>query len=123
MTVATNSCSYVKISQAEADRLLEEKMQNFSNFPLVQNVSAEPVNSDTLGNMGMSESLSTLGDQLTLPFYLLLISFFVFIFIMSVIYIYHWTQFNLNDKFIRNFVPIYLIGILILSAPLIFNLF
>jgi hypothetical protein len=60
-------------------------------------------------------------DTATLPVPLLfvLLMFCVFVTVISLVYIYHWTKFSLGDKFIERGVYIYLLGLLILSIPLI----
>lgn len=57
--------------------------------------------------------------SLPMPVLTLVFLFVVFTFIMSAVYVYHWTQFNMGDRFIKNAVMIYFIGLLLFSLPLI----
>ncbi len=121
----TQKCPYTKISEVEANDIqiysnnnsTSSKMNvNFQNFSLVSKAEAQ-------GLQNISATTKTLSDQLTLPFLFLVLSFFLFIFLMSFVYFYHWKKFTTNDKLIRSFVPIYFFGLTILSVPLIYNLF
>ena len=118
-------CPYTKISQKQADVLIQKNisilnyksnlaMNNFStNFSLVSTANAQ----------GSAQDIGTqLTSQLSVPFYLIIISFFAFVILISVVYVYHWYKFNLGDSFIQNFVPIFFVGLLVLTIPLLFNL-
>jgi hypothetical protein len=108
-----STCPYIKISQKEA-------MKNLANFSFVAKAEAQ-TNSPSI-NSAIVDTTSSLNTQLTLPFYFLIISFFLFVILMSGVYMYHWVKFNLNDPFIKSFLPIFFFGIILLSTPLIFNL-
>jgi hypothetical protein len=59
------------------------------------------------------------GDVLPVPMLIILFMFILFVIIMSVVYVYHWTKFSLGDGFIKNATVLYFVGLLLLSAPLI----
>lgn len=60
-------------------------------------------------------------DTATVPVPLLfvLLMFCIFVIVMSLVYIYHWTKFSLGDRFVERGVYLYLAGLLVLSIPLI----
>ena len=83
------------------------------NFSLVSKAHAQTTLQD----------LTTGTDNLlSVPLYILVIVFMFFTVTMSLIYLYHWVKFNLNDPFIKNFSIIYFAGLCFLIIPLIFNL-
>ncbi len=120
----TQNCPYTKISEQEANEnsvysgnLVSAKTTvSLKDFSFVTKAEAQ-------GTRVVSLNVQSLSDQLTTPFLLLVGSFFLFIFLMSFVYFYHWKKFTMNDPFIRGFVPIYFFGLIILSIPLIYNLF
>lgn len=109
----TVTCPYTKISEATAAK----NQLAFSDFSVVSTAHAQSNFSQTA-----SVAASTINNQLTLPFYLLIGSFLLFTFLMSFVYVYHWLKFGLNDPFIKNFIPVFFTVILVLIIPLIFNL-
>ncbi len=114
--VTQTACPYMHISQAEA---------NLLDFSFVPTAEAQPsVNqkSATINSTGMQDAAAQINSQLTMPFYLVILAFFAFVILMSFVYIYHWTKFNMQDSFVKSFITIYLVGLFILSIPLIFNL-
>lgn len=62
------------------------------------------------------------GGFLSAPLYLIIFVFLAFTVTMSLVYLYHWVKFNLNDPFIKNFTIIYFIGLCALLLPLLFTL-
>jgi hypothetical protein len=55
---------------------------------------------------------------------ILIILFFVlFVLLMSVVYVYHWTNFAMGDSYIKRFTVIYLSGLILLSIPFLALLF
>jgi hypothetical protein len=124
------TCIYTKVSEEEGRELFLSQTKDMKNldkdnvFVLVDNVlSNKTFAQGSQSSNSLSALAVNLNDDLTLPFYLILGSFFLFIVLMSVVYIYHWMKFNLNDPFIKGFIPIYFIGLLLLMIPLIYNLF
>lgn len=115
------NCPYIKISEAEAQKFVVNFGNVSGNLALTQTAYAQ----DTQVGIGenVTSATASLSDQLTTPFLLLVGSFFLFVILMSVVYVYHWFKFSLNDPFIKNFTPIYFIGITLLSSLLIINLF
>lgn len=107
------TCPYTKISETDA-------MKNLANFSFVTKAEATPAD---LSNISLSTNQNTLSSQLSIPFYLLIFSFFLFVLLMTGVYIYHWVKFSLNDPFIKNFIPIFFFGLVLLTIPLVFNLF
>lgn len=138
----TTSCPYVKISETEAAKNMaaisakeqasleatrqaiarEEsktqsiKLENKPVFSFVPRAYAQ----ETTQPQSVGQSLNS---QLTLPFLLLIGAFLLFVILMSVVYVYHWLKFSLNDPFIKNFFPVFFFGLIMLTIPLIFNLF
>ncbi len=110
------NCPYVKISEKDANEI--SLYSDLNNFTFVSRAEAQGVSTQQLGN-----TVQTLSDQLTVPFLILVLSFFVFIFLMSFVYFYHWKKFTMNDPFINGFIPIYFLGLILFSVPLIYNLF
>jgi hypothetical protein len=112
----TNSCAYTKIPESELS-------VSGSNFSLgTVSGSSDTKNATLITEVNMQDSINILSDQLSLPFYLLLFSFFAFVVLMSIVYVYHLSRFNLGDRFVKNYIPIYLFGLIILTVPLLFNL-
>lgn len=66
--------------------------------------------------------LATTDNLFSVPLYITIFFFLLFTVTMSLIYVYHWVKFNLNDPFIKNFSIIYFLGLCLLLVPLIFNL-
>lgn len=120
------TCPYKHISQKEANKSADIHAPYWSNFSFVSTAEAQSSSnskSGTISSVGNMQTISSqLSSQLSLPFYLVVLSFFVFAVLMSGVYIYHWTKFNLNDPFIRNYAVVFLCGLFILTMPLIFNL-
>lgn len=118
----TVNCPYTKISdkQAEVNEFQADKKNTvvLDKFSFVATAEAQGVTQQQAVQV-----VQKLSDQLTAPFLFLVASFFLFIILMSVVYLYHWRRFSMNDPFIMNFAPIYFAGLVILCAPLIFNLF
>lgn len=131
----TNSCPYVKISDSEASKLVSNTdiLLSNKNFFVKKenNVTPEKINFSLIatahaqGNspQGTNNFSQNLSDQLTVPFLFFVFSFFLFIILMSVVYIYHWEKFSMNDPFIKNFSPVFFVGLVVLLLPLIINLF
>ncbi len=118
-TVTQNTCSYTKIPESE----LSVDTTDTGNFSYALNSGDDLIKNDTLvSEVYMQESINILNDQLSLPFFLLMFSFLAFVILMSVVYVYHFSRFNLGDRYIKNFIPIYLFGLIILTVPLLFNL-
>ncbi len=67
-------------------------------------------------------NLATTDNLLSVPLYITVIIFLLFTVTMSLVYVYHWVKYNLNDPFIKNFSIIYFAGLCLLLIPLIFNL-
>lgn len=119
------NCPYIKISAAEAaknsaqnsGKILAANTQNISAFSLVPTANAQAATVQT------TDLATNLSQQLSVPFYFIVASFFLFVILMSAVYMYHWMKFNLNDPFIKNFTPIYFVGLVVLTIPLLFNLF
>ena len=120
----TASCLYTKITPAEAAKNASDtatfasqnptnNLAGFSSFSLVPTAHAQESQTD-LGTQ--------ISQQLTMPFYLVIVAFFGFIALMSFVYVYHWYKFSLGDTFIKNYIPIYFFGLILLSLPLLFNL-
>lgn len=120
----TQECPYTKISEQEANEneiysgnIVDKKTTiSLKDFSLVAKAEAQ-------GTQRLVAGTQNLSDKLTTPFLLLIASFFLFIALMSFVYFYHWKKFTMNDPFIRGFVPVYFFGLVILSVPLIYNLF
>ncbi len=110
--VATNAA----VSREDKKAGVNPVKISFSEFSLVPKAEAQATQNTTQVANSMSE-------QLSVPFYLIIGSFFIFVLLMSVIYMYHWQKFSLGDHFIKNFSPLYFVGLVLLSIPLIFNLF
>lgn len=123
------NCPYIRISEKEANLatstystyLGAKDFGSFGNFSLVATANAQQSQQSTQQNIVVETN--SLLDQLSIPFYLFLASCLLFVILMSVVYIYHWLRFSLNDPFVRNFAPIYFFGLILLFIPLIFNLF
>jgi hypothetical protein len=49
--------------------------------------------------------------------YIIILFFALFVLLMSVVYVYHWTNFAMGDNYIKRFTFIYLLGIILLSIP------
>lgn len=77
-------------------------------------VSGSSVNSNPISAVSYSES-----DLLPTPILVMLLMFFVFMFVLSGVYVYHWVTFNLGDKFIKNAVFVYFVGLVLLTLPLV----
>ena len=117
------NCPYVKISDKPANEILlysdnSNQTDFFNNFSIVEKAEAQSAYPQNI-----LTTAQTLSDQLTFPFLILIFSFFIFIFLMSFVYYYHWKKFTMSDQFINGFVPIYFLGLVLLSVPLIYNLF
>jgi hypothetical protein len=56
------------------------------------------------------------------PLLIVLFMFVIFVILMSVVYVYHWTRFSLGDRFIENASIIYFVGLILFSLPLVFFL-
>jgi hypothetical protein len=106
------NCPYVKISSGN---FAMNTQTDFSNFTLVSTAHAQTADD-------FSNQISSMTDSLTVPFYLLLGSFFLFVVLMSVVFMYHWTKFSIEDPMIKSFIPIYFIGLIVLTVPIVFNL-
>lgn len=111
----TQNCPYTKISQ-------ETETENKNILALADQALSSKAYAQGSTNLAANFS-TTLGDNLTIPFFLIIGSFFLFVILMSAVYIYHWMKFNLEDPFIKSFVPIFFAGLVFLTIPLIFNLF
>jgi hypothetical protein len=48
---------------------------------------------------------------------LIILFFILFVLLMSVVYVYHWTNFSMGDNYIKKFTVIYLSGLIILAIP------
>lgn len=114
----TVECAYTKISPVHSGSGAEiayNWQPVFGSMQLVQTANAA-------GNVAPLTTPKTLGQQLTIPFYLLIISFFLFILLMSIVYTYHWLKFGLRNPQIRSFIPVYFIVLITFSIPIFFNL-
>ena len=80
------------------------------------NIFASKAEAQSLGNLATTDNL------LSVPLYIVVILFLIFTVTMSLIYMYHWVKYNLNDPFIKNFSIIYFLGLCALLVPLLFNL-
>ncbi len=80
------------------------------------NIFASKAEAQSLGNLATTDNL------LSVPLYIVVILFLIFTVTMSLIYMYHWVKYNLNDPFIKNFSIIYFLGLCALLIPLLFNL-
>jgi hypothetical protein len=107
-------CPYTKISEVKVGGSLAL----LDKFSFVTTAEAQGFN-----NTNANNSLQSLSDQLTAPFLILVGSFFLFIFLMSFVYLYHWKKFGMKDRLVEGFVPIYFVVLMILCVPLIFNLY
>lgn len=67
-------------------------------------------------------NLATTDNLLSVPLYMVVVIFLIFTVTMSIIYMYHWTKYSLNDPFIMKFSLFYFMGLCLLLVPLIFNL-
>jgi hypothetical protein len=67
-------------------------------------------------------NLATVDNLFSVPLYIVVFFFLAFTVTMSLVYLYHWVKYNLNDPFIKNFSIIYFTGLCLLLVPLIFNL-
>jgi hypothetical protein len=122
------NCPYIRISEKDANLATntystyigKKNFESFGNFSFVSTANAQQ--SSQISQQIVVEDATGLLDQLSVPFYLFLASCLLFVILMSVVYIYHWLRFSLNDPFIRNFAPIYFFGLIILTIPLVFNL-
>lgn len=84
----------------------------------ISNLFVSKAEAQNLGNNVNTNS----NDLLSVPLYIIVFVFLLFTVTMSLIYLYHWMKFNLNDPFIKNFSLIYFFGLCALLIPLIFNL-
>ncbi len=82
--------------------------------PKVYNWTVEP------STYFVSTSNTQPHNMLTVPFYFLIMMFFLFVIVMSVVYVYHWTNFNLGDSFIKNYRYVYFAGLLLLCIPILY---
>ena len=108
----TTNCPYIKIP---SKTLATNYTSN--SFSLIPTANAQSATTQA------PDIATSLSNQLTIPFFLIIFSFFIFVILMSSVYIYHWHKFSLDDPFIKNFTPVYFFGLVLLSIPLIFNLF
>ncbi len=76
------------------------------------------VNAQNQNNM--QNTVFQTSQILTIPFYFLIMMFFLFVIVMSVVYVYHWVNFNLGDIYIKNYMYVYFSGLLLLSTPLLY---
>ena len=95
---------------------LPEKVYTW-NMSLVETAHAQNNISQSINNFSYQT-----GAILTLPFYFLIMMFFLFVVVMSVVYVYHWENFNLGDSFIKNYMYVYFIGLVVLCVPLLYLL-
>jgi preprotein translocase subunit SecG len=85
------------------------------NMNLVSNFTST-ANAQSLNNLATTDNL------LSVPLYIIVFFFLIFTVTMSLIYMYHWMKFNLNDPFIKAFSIIYFAGLCGLLVPLLYNL-
>lgn len=79
-------------------------------------------NAQSVANAQGLNNLATTDNLLSVPLYIVVIVFLIFTVTMSLIYMYHWTKYSLNDPFIMKFSLFYFVGLCLLLVPLIFNL-
>lgn len=119
------NCPYTKISETEANDISlysatsTTTVSDKNNFSLISRAEAQGVGSSP----NISLFAENLSSQLTLPFLFLVFSFFLFIFLMSFVYLYHWKKYGMGDRLLTSFIPIYFGTLILLSLPLIYNLY
>ena len=91
--------------------------QKVYNWNIVDVAHAETTNMQNTNTQNISYQTIT---PFTAPFYFLIMMFFLFAVIMSMVYIYHWIHFSFGDMFIRNFMYVFLFGLFILAIPLLY---
>jgi hypothetical protein len=55
--------------------------------------------------------------------YIIILFFVLFVLLMSVVYVYHWTNFSMGDIYIKRFTAIYLLGLILLAIPFLALMF
>ena len=95
------------VSKAGAQGV-ENKIQNLPKNTQ-QNIKSNMQNNIT----------NNISSSLPFPVAVIVLFFIVFMFILSIVYVYHWVNFNMGDKFIKNAIYIYFAGLIVLSMPLI----
>lgn len=119
MTKTDLNCEYVKIKEEE----VANQTLNNSNFENINNTQGFSFVSVAHAQSNSSLNVSDLAEQLTFPFYLTFFSFLFFVIVMTIVYYYHLTKFSLGDPFMKNFVPIFIGGLMVLALPLLFSLY
>jgi hypothetical protein len=77
--------------------------------------------SNTVNVYDSSKDIAIKSSQaiLPMPILFLIFIFTLFIIVISIVYTYHWTQFNLGDSFIKRATFIYFMGLVLLTLPLL----
>jgi hypothetical protein len=113
------TCPYVKISDSQVQA--KSQLLALADFSLTSTAHAQGVQNSSAQQVAQNVG-SSISDQLTIPFYLVLAAYFAFILLMSVVYVYHWFKFGLQNPYIKTFIPIYFGVIVVLTIPILFNL-
>jgi uncharacterized protein YndB with AHSA1/START domain len=109
------------IWQTETGKLDSNIQCNYLTYVPPQKYTWDMTFTSTAEAQGIN-NLATTDNLLSVPLYIIVFFFLLFTVTMSLIYVYHWVKFNLNDPFIKNFSVIYFLGLCLLLIPLIFNL-
>ena len=104
--------------QCQANTIKKAGLYEWSSAVLLP-AKAEAQTSNTFGDLAATTVTVNESDILPTPILIVLLMFFVFMFVLSGVYVYHWITFNLGDRFIKNAVFVYFVGLILLSLPLV----